>query len=105
MLTQVAGDGVTNIMPNFLARATVLQPSPPFSTARKNKTGNIEKEEEKENCLHPYPPIVFSYHVLLSTIFVPWLNKFSRLVFIVLAGKGSSPLYLCVGVPIIEESK
>ena len=48
-----------------------------------------------EFCLHPYPSIVFSYHVLKSTIFVPTLNKLSWIVFLVLAGKSSSPLYLC----------
>ena len=82
-----AGDGVINVMPNFWHELLVLWPSLLSSTARRNKTGNIEKEEErKEICLHPYPSIVFSYHVVLSTLFVPKLNKFSWVVSIALAG-------------------
>ena len=81
-----AGDGVTNVMPNFGHKLLVVQPSALSSiTSRRNKTRNIEKEEEKEICLHPYPSIVFSYHVLLSTIFVPKLNKFSWVVSFALA--------------------
>ena len=82
-----ADDGVTNVMPDFWHELLVLKPSLLSSTARRNKTGNIEKEEEeKEICLHPYPSIVFSYHVLLSTLFVPKLNKFSWVVSFALAG-------------------
>ena len=42
------------------------------------------------------PSVVFSDHVHLLIMFVPRLNKISWVVFIVLAGKSSSPLYLCV---------
>ena len=54
------------------------------------------EREEKEICLHPCPSVVFSDHVHLLIMFVPRLNKISWVVFIVLAGKSSSFLYLCV---------
>ena len=65
------------------------------------------KTSDKSVKLHPYPSIVFSYYVHLSTIFVPRLNEFSWLVFIVLAvlvrgASGTYGLLLVVAVQAVE---
>ena len=58
-----AGDGVTNVMPNFWHELLVVQPSLLSSITRRNKTRNIEKEEEQDlglQCQTPLRLKVFS---------------------------------------------
>ena len=108
MLTQCYPcDGVTNVMLNFWHEfsgdgVTIVVSNFGKSSWYFNHhhypalLGGTRQETLRRRKKHPYPSIVFSYHVLLSTIFVPSLNKLSWVVSFALAGRSSALLHLCV---------